>query len=386
MAAQEDWKLHPGVLKMAKSRPALGDLLLQRPQEIVNNLGCSADQKRRCFKLLGGVASIVKQVLPVTDVYYAGSFGRLTALNYNFDADVVFTIENFDHRRRQEYHEICQDALYDEFYRGISVMDTTPFCTTVVIAKFVKADLLITGDPQSNRIRNPPRFYSAAASVDVDKEILEFGNEEPLFRPYVLLCKHWRNLDERAGGIKSFHIELLCKGMLEDNPRLSIPSLFREFLRSLADGDTAVWNPNPYNNRYIELSSMALMHVRPHALETLKTFHRYIRPGNNTRCPCCGVQRFLDPTGVVQHVESGSCSACRGSQNARTLLYNFVRDNDASRGYLNPMLMDSQGSSLDSDAHLYSCPRCDRTFRQLSSLMSHMSAKHPYDARLALSF
>lgn len=107
----------------------------------------------------------------------------------------------------------------------------------------------------------------------------------------------------------------------------------------------------------------------------------------NVACPVCGVVRFKSGMGAVMHVESGSCSGCRGADNARRQIYDFARSHSGTQSLLAPMLMDRLGSTLDPGDKPYQCQWCRKTFRQMSQLMQHTQDKHDRDPpRLALGY
>jgi ribosomal protein L37E len=87
-----------------------------------------------------------------------------------------------------------------------------------------------------------------------------------------------------------------------------------------------------------------------------------------TPCPICGEKKFAHLGHAVQHVESGYCAGCRGQENARLRIYNFAQQQFG--GQLR--ITDRSGYSHVPD-HPYRCS-CDKTFRQLSSLIQHKNA------------
>jgi len=208
--------------------------------------------------------------------------------------------------------------------------------------------------------------------------LMEFANEVFLFRPFVLLCKHWHNQDVDAKKIKSFYIELLCKDIIVETRAETIPALFRDFLERLATGrGTTLRNPNRYMMGNVALPREVEDAIAFYAEESRRKLHRFIRPGNTTSCPCCGVQRFRDHTGAIQHLESGACPRCHGKQHARKVVYDFVRNSEHTQHLLNHMLTDGPSGCVDTSADdLYECPHCRWTFKQLSALADHMTKKH----------
>lgn len=256
--------------------------------------------------------------MPVEKVYFAGSFNRCTALGYDFDVDIVFTIEDYNYRDMSLY-QTQVSAVLSKFRRGIEIKAFTKFCVKIIVAEFVEADLVLTGDPNFNQYRNPSRYYSGAVSEQVDDELEEFADQNTLFRPLVLFCKHWRNLDERAKQIKSFYIELMCMDILIESNASSIPALFREFLQRLISVNATVPNPNPFNGEEIGLSRKIAPEVRCYASETTRTLHKYIRPGNKTNslvavCSVSSTTRGPSGTLSLALVQNAVGRSTRGSR------------------------------------------------------------------------
>lgn len=87
----------------------------------------------------------------IDDCYIGGSFGRNTALNYHFDADVVVFIEDFDPSEYEWYQqELCQ-AL-DRFHRGVKCKRETPYTLKLGVGlsasgDFATVDMVTTGEP-----------------------------------------------------------------------------------------------------------------------------------------------------------------------------------------------------------------------------------------------
>lgn len=380
MDGQAEWESRRfGVLKLAPQQPALENLLQGSHRHIAERLQCSQDQTTRVVKLLRGLERELRQVLYVKDIFYSGSLTRRTALNYDFDSDVVCVLHNFDAADMTEYMDDCERHLYDNFRRPITVVRRTPFCIQLVLGDFVDVDLVITGDPSdsygfSQRRR---RYYSGFGSQSVDAKILKLEAANSWsFRPLVLLCKHWKNLKPEAHTVKSFFIELTCMEVIKANASDSINDLFREFLTWLADGHSSVANLNPYNPSSVFLSSDTAWHVQQHAASTLKRYRAYLRAGNCFSCPACGVTRFLDAAGAVQHLESGRCPHCPNAQTARGKIYGFMQSHEEAHHFLNPMLTNGANSYSADALDYYSCPHCRKSFHQLSSLLNHIKSKH----------
>ena len=105
--------------------------------------------------------------------------------------------------------------------------------------------------------------------------------------------------------------------------------------------------------------------------------HMKLHQARNVTCPSCGETRFSSVTGVLQHVESGTCPNCRGQENAARQIYDFVRSREETRPFLSgvPMLeYDHARGGVPPRA--YECPQCHRQFRFLSQLTEHQCDTH----------
>lgn len=391
MAGQAEWEARRrGVLRRAPQQPRLEDVVLLSEDDIVERLGCSPDNHRRCEKLIEGLVNVLCQYVTeweYEDHFYSGSFGRSVALNYEFDVDLVVVVSDFNSEcmgEQGEYFQDCWNAM-GNFRRRVDWVDSTPYCMKLVLGDFVDVDLLLTGDPDYN-YHNRQRYYSAFGSQEVDLSLTRFQSRHTAFQPLVLLCKHWRNLREETHYLSSFFMELVCKHIVESNWHSNIPELFRSFLQWFLDGNDRIRNPNPYTDRYLKLKADTAHNVRNHASATLQKMKAYLRPGNHFSCPLCGLNRFLSAGGAAQHVESGRCPHCPGAENARNQIYNFVSSHPKSKGLLNPMLTNGYGGQGSTNSDWYRCNHCERTFPQLSSLLSHKADKHGQAPRLALGW
>ena len=107
--------------------------------------------------------------------------------------------------------------------------------------------------------------------------------------------------------------------------------------------------------------------------------HSQVHLPRNVACPICGDVRFKSATNAVQHVETGSCTGCRGADNARNAIYGYVRQHGVH--LLNPDAQMLQYSGHHLTGHMppdlpYSCQHCTKSFRQLSAMMQHQAAAH----------
>ena len=186
----------------------------------------------------------------------------------------------------------------------------------------------------------------------------------------VLVAKHWRNLDSRATGITSYHLELLCMEAVRQCGS-NVRGQFRCLLERFASGDTAVNNPNRFNRKVLESGRQVAADLADYAAETLDHYRRHLRPGNRTACPLCGERRFLSGSGAVAHLESGSCVKCRGQESAQKM-----GGSRQTQQYLTPMITNGSHGHGSRGYQAYQCTHCDRTFARLSALMQHMQDRH----------
>eukprot|EP00729_Bicosta_minor_P013452 gene13452-19883_t len=106
------------------------------------------------------------------------------------------------------------------------------------------------------------------------------------------------------------------------------------------------------------------------------TMHMQTHRPRNTACPVCGEIRFASAANAVAHVESGSCSGCRGTRNqAASHIYRFAQQHAPGTLHRSQMMLENGGSESMPDEP-YGCRQCGRTFRQLSSMMQHSQDAH----------
>ena len=106
--------------------------------------------------------------------------------------------------------------------------------------------------------------------------------------------------------------------------------------------------------------------------------HSQVHRPRNVACPVCGEQRFRSGANAVQHVESGSCSSCRGKDNARKQIYRFASNQRKMQRFLTntPLLTNGSNDDYHVPEYPYRCPECSKPFRQLSQLLQHQDNKH----------
>mmetsp|Transcript_74552 Transcript_74552/g.112331 ORF Transcript_74552/g.112331 Transcript_74552/m.112331 type:complete len:179 (-) Transcript_74552:222-758(-) len=115
--------------------------------------------------------------------------------------------------------------------------------------------------------------------------------------------------------------------------------------------------------------------------------HMQVHRPRTVACPVCGDTRFKSGANAVQHVESGYCTGCRGTSNARAQIYQYASQKAAMSRYINGTPLLTNGSYNDPGGvpdFPYQCPECARSFRQLSQLLQHQDQKH--SRHLALGY
>lgn len=93
-------------------------------------------------------------------------------------------------------------------------------------------------------------------------------------------------------------------------------------------------------------------------------------------CPGCD-KMYRGLTDTALHFESGSCTACKGQDNARRAAYQLVAQRKGGANFLtNPlMLTDGDGGGgYSEEGPNYRCPSCPRTFKLVSALMQHQQS------------
>lgn len=108
--------------------------------------------------------------------------------------------------------------------------------------------------------------------------------------------------------------------------------------------------------------------------------HSQVHRLRNVACPVCGEVRFRSGANAVQHVESGHCTGCVGSDNAREQIYRYASSQRAMRPYIRnvPMITNGGNDNYRAPDFPYQCQECSKSFRQLSQLLQHRDSKHTY--------
>merc|ERR1711963_147310 len=75
-------------------------------------------------------------------------------------------------------------------------------------------------------------------------------------------------------------------------------------------------------------------HWNPVVNENSLRQHMQVHKPRNVRCPLCREVRFKSGANVVQHIEEGYCSSCRGKDNARRQIQRFMKSNPAARQFI----------------------------------------------------
>mmetsp|Transcript_27794 Transcript_27794/g.59433 ORF Transcript_27794/g.59433 Transcript_27794/m.59433 type:complete len:178 (+) Transcript_27794:275-808(+) len=108
--------------------------------------------------------------------------------------------------------------------------------------------------------------------------------------------------------------------------------------------------------------------------------HMQVHRPKKIACPVCGDRRFGSGANAVQHVESGFCRGCRGSDNAREQIYKFALQQRGMRQFMtdHPMLTNGNNNRRSGGVpdYPYECRLCNRAFRQMSQLLQHNDQKH----------
>jgi uncharacterized CHY-type Zn-finger protein len=110
----------------------------------------------------------------------------------------------------------------------------------------------------------------------------------------------------------------------------------------------------------------------------LKMHMQTHRP-RNVICPVCDKSTFRSGANAVQHVESGFCSGCRGRNNAREQIYKYATKQPSMHRYITELpLLTWHGDYEYDDVpdYPYTCPDCNRYFKELSQLLQHQDNKH----------
>ncbi len=103
--------------------------------------------------------------------------------------------------------------------------------------------------------------------------------------------------------------------------------------------------------------------------------HMQVRQPRNTACVGCG-KMYKSPADVVAHFETGYCSACKGQDNARRAVYRFFDANGGGNSLVRAIgYGSSSGDGYDPDGDNYCCPKCNRRFKRLDSLMQHQQSR-----------
>eukprot|EP00913_Durusdinium_trenchii_P000119 g108.t1 len=238
------------------------------------------------------------------------------------EADLVIFLEDFQCSRSRRYQAQVFDGLEKLFYRGrVELHGESPSCLKIAAGQFVLLDLHMTGEaPEVVPAEEERRYYGAAELARVDEELLAFGSRHAEFVALVLLGKHWRALDARAQALSSYHLELLCKELIERSDLDTLRDLFWKFLKRLAYSEDRLWARNP--NRFrcdLQISKNARGPLAAYAAETLRDYQRHIRQQNTSAPVRIPQPLVLLPSGsdqqmpeMVETVRSSSSGAKSG--------------------------------------------------------------------------
>ncbi|CAM9242899.1 unnamed protein product [Ectocarpus fasciculatus] len=144
-------------------------------------------------------------------------------------------------------------------------------------------------------------------------------------------------------------------------------------------------------DRWFDCENSLNMHMESHlypckecgrkfTAEHSLTQHMKTHRPKTVSCPVCGVTKFASAANAVAHVESGYCSGCRGKDNARSQIYNFISHKAPE---LRTRLIEGpSGSGSSVPDRPYQCTYCGKTFTQLSAQMNHEGDVHGSDRRM----
>ncbi|KAI2499137.1 zinc finger protein [Fragilaria crotonensis] len=105
--------------------------------------------------------------------------------------------------------------------------------------------------------------------------------------------------------------------------------------------------------------------------------HMQVHRPKEVACPICGDRRFGSGANAVQHVESGSCTGCRGQANARDQIYKYASAKGQMQQFISTPMLEYQGyTNTGTPEFPYHCQPCNKKFRQMSQLLQHQDQKH----------
>ena len=105
--------------------------------------------------------------------------------------------------------------------------------------------------------------------------------------------------------------------------------------------------------------------------------HMQVHRPKIVTCILCGEKSFKSGANMVQHVESGYCTGCKGGEKARQQIYEFAQRQRKMQPYMNGTpLLTNGGYNHGVPDFPYQCRQCAKSFRQLSQLMQHQDNKH----------
>jgi len=163
-----------------------------------------------------------------------------------------------------------------------------------------------------------------------------------------------------------------------------------------SDFSTNQWSKGEGESRCVDCVEANHQPIRcPECRKIFRTenevlMHSQMHRPRTIACPICGgSKRFKSGANAVQHVESGFCSSCEGSDNARAKIYEYVSKQAPMKQFLSnaPMIGYDYGSNtIDVPDYPYKCPSCNKVFRQLSQLMQHQDQKHNEQMTLRIGY
>eukprot|EP00092_Neocalanus_flemingeri_P002502 GFUD01002678.1.p1 GENE.GFUD01002678.1~~GFUD01002678.1.p1 ORF type:complete len:455 (+),score=121.94 GFUD01002678.1:47-1366(+) len=242
-----------------------------------------------------------------------------------------------------------------------------------------------------------PMKHTDRLHVDFPLLAREMMSNRPSLRMTVRLLKQERN--EKGGPfkqVKSFFIKMVALEAVLKNPSTDywreehLAIRYREMKNNLKQSLENNRLPDiffPVMNLMERMSPQVKSDVAGYlekadkkAMNVVKAKKKQpvVQNSKKVPCPLCGKTKFKSSTGAVQHIESGSCSQCKGRDVARENIYQFVSKQATHLLTARPQLTysGSGASCLTVPEKPYACSHCEKTFVNVSSLMQHQADKH----------
>jgi len=118
------------------------------------------------------------------------------------------------------------------------------------------------------------------------------------------------------------------------------------------------------------------LHGNYNHVENMRKQHMKKHDARDIPCPIARDKFFKSPADAVKHVESGTCEMCKGKENARMAIFDFLKSKRVAQNMMNPQLEYEGGSGRRRGGvpdYPYKCNQCQKVFKNASSLMQHQS-------------